>query len=54
MLRNRADLLMLEANPLESIDNISQIAGVIIRGRWLSKAEIEKLRINNARENKDE
>lgn len=40
----RADLLLLEANPLTSIDNISQIAGVTVRGHWLSRGELEKMR----------
>ena len=40
----RADLLLLRANPLTKIDNISQIAGVTVGGRWLSKGEIEKMR----------
>lgn len=42
----RADLLLLEANPLSEIDNISQIAGVTMRGRWLSKGELERMRSN--------
>lgn len=40
----RADLLLLHANPLADINNISQIAGVTVRGRWLSKEEIQKMR----------
>ncbi|HKP11648.1 MAG TPA: amidohydrolase family protein [Blastocatellia bacterium] len=40
----RADLLLLEANPLTKVDNISRIAGVTVRGRWLSKGELEKMR----------
>lgn len=43
----RADLLLLEANPLTDINNISRIAGVTVRGEWLSKAELERKR-NNA------
>ena len=31
----RADLLLLDANPLEDIDNISRISGVMVGGRWL-------------------
>ena len=31
----RADLLLLEANPLEDIGNIERNAGVMIDGRWL-------------------
>lgn len=40
----RADLLLLNANPLAMIDNISQIAGVTVRGRWLSREQLEKMR----------
>jgi imidazolonepropionase-like amidohydrolase len=39
---SRADLVMLDANPLRSIANLSRRAGVMVRGRWVSKAEIEK------------
>ena len=38
----RADLLLLNANPLEKIENSSAIAGVMINGRWMSRAEIDK------------
>ena len=38
----RADLVLLEANPLDNISNTQKIAGVMIQGRWLSKAEIQK------------
>jgi imidazolonepropionase-like amidohydrolase len=37
----RADLILLEANPLTNIANSSRIAGVMVNGRWLSKADIE-------------
>jgi imidazolonepropionase-like amidohydrolase len=37
----RADLLLLDANPLQDIENISRIAGVVVNGRWLSKDDIE-------------
>ncbi|MFN2566388.1 MAG: amidohydrolase family protein [Gemmatimonadaceae bacterium] len=36
----QADLLLLDANPLENIENTRRIAGVMVRGRWLSRAEI--------------
>lgn len=36
-----ADLILLEANPLEDIDNLRRKSGVMIRGRWLPQAEIE-------------
>jgi imidazolonepropionase-like amidohydrolase len=38
----RADLLLLDANPLQNIDNSSRIAGVVVNGRWLPRPEIEK------------
>jgi imidazolonepropionase-like amidohydrolase len=36
----RADLLLLDANPLDDIGNTARIAGVMTRGRWLSATEI--------------
>jgi imidazolonepropionase-like amidohydrolase len=38
----RADLILVDANPLVNIDNSTRIAGVMVNGRWLSKAEIDK------------
>lgn len=38
----RADLILLDANPLENIDNISRIAGVVVNGRWLPKSAIDE------------
>jgi len=38
----RANLVLLEANPLENISNTQQIAGVMIQDRWLSKVEIQE------------
>jgi imidazolonepropionase-like amidohydrolase len=37
----RADLILLDANPLTNIANSSRIAGVMVNGRWLSKADID-------------
>jgi hypothetical protein len=37
----RADLLLLQANPLEDISHTRQIAGVMARGRWLPQAELQ-------------
>jgi imidazolonepropionase-like amidohydrolase len=42
----QADLVLLEANPLQDIANTSKIAGVTIGGRWLPKSEIER-RLND-------
>jgi imidazolonepropionase-like amidohydrolase len=38
----RADLVMLDASPLQDIANTARIAGVMIGGRWLPKAEIDR------------
>jgi imidazolonepropionase-like amidohydrolase len=37
-----ADLVLLDANPLENISNTARIAGVMTRGRWIPKAEIDR------------
>lgn len=37
----RADLVMLEGNPLQDIRNTSGPAGVMVGGRWLSRVELE-------------
>jgi imidazolonepropionase-like amidohydrolase len=39
----RADLMLLDANPLEDIRNSSKIAGVVVNGRWIPRAEIDKM-----------
>jgi imidazolonepropionase-like amidohydrolase len=39
---NRADLILLTANPLDDIANLSRRAGVMVRGRWLPEAEIQR------------
>ena len=38
----RADLVLLDASPLQDIMNTSAIAGVMIGGRWLPKSEIDR------------
>lgn len=38
----RADLILLEANPLADIDNVRRRAGVMLNGRWLPEAELQK------------
>jgi imidazolonepropionase-like amidohydrolase len=38
----RADLILVEGNPLEDIGNVHRQAGVMVRGRWLPKEEIER------------
>ena len=38
----RADLILLNANPLENISNTERRAGVMVNGRWLPESEIQK------------
>ena len=37
----RADLILLEANPLDDIARLEDQAGVMVRGRWLSAEDIQ-------------
>ncbi len=37
-----ADLVLLEASPLERIENTSRIAGVMVGGRWIDAGEIAR------------
>lgn len=38
-----ADLVLLDANPLENIGNSRRIAGVMMRGQWLSRSDIARM-----------
>jgi imidazolonepropionase-like amidohydrolase len=38
-----ADLVLLDANPLENIRNTQAIAGVVVNGRYLSRTELDKM-----------
>jgi imidazolonepropionase-like amidohydrolase len=38
---NWADVVLLDANPLQSLDNVTRRAGVMVRGRWVPKSEID-------------
>ena len=39
---HRADLLLLDADPLADVANLTRRAGVMVRGRWLSESEIQQ------------
>lgn len=39
----RADLVLLEANPLEDITNTRRIDGVMIMGRWYTRADLDEM-----------
>lgn len=38
-----ADLVLLDANPLDDIANTQRIAGVVVAGRYLSRADLDQL-----------
>ena len=40
---NRADLILLDANPLADVRNVAKRAGVMVRGRWLPAAELDRM-----------
>ena len=37
----RADLVLLGSNPLDDLDNLADRVGVMVRGQWVSRAEID-------------
>lgn len=37
-----ADLILLDANPLDDLSNLRNPVGVMVRGKWLSRSDIEK------------
>jgi imidazolonepropionase-like amidohydrolase len=44
-----ADLVLLSDNPLEDIRNTQNIEGVMVRGRWLSRSELDTMLARFAR-----
>ncbi len=38
---NRADLVLVEDNPLEGLDSLRRPEGVMVRGSWLSRSELD-------------
>lgn len=43
VIGQRADLLLLRANPLTDIRNVSQLDGVILNGRWLPRGRLSDM-----------
>ena len=37
----RADLVLLRQNPLDDLDNLTDRVGVMVRGRWITRADID-------------
>jgi len=46
-----ADLVLLDANPIDNISNASKISGVMVRGQWLSKSAIDERLVSIAKRN---
>ena len=40
----RADLILVDANPLENVDNVRRLSGTMLNGRWLPPARLAALR----------
>jgi imidazolonepropionase-like amidohydrolase len=38
----RADLLLLNANPLDNVENVDKIEGVMVRGRWYPRKDLDE------------
>jgi imidazolonepropionase-like amidohydrolase len=38
----RADLILVEANPLDDVANIAKRIGVMVRGRWFSESKLQE------------
>ncbi len=36
--------MFLDSNPLESITNTRKIAGVVVRGQWFDRGQLEKIK----------
>jgi hypothetical protein len=39
---SRADLVLLDANPLDNLANLTRRAGVMVKGQWIPRVEIDK------------
>jgi imidazolonepropionase-like amidohydrolase len=50
----RADLILVEANPLDDVVHIARRAGVMVRGQWLPEAEIQSRLEKIAASHKDQ
>ena len=45
----RADLILLDANPLEDVRNTQRIVGVVLRGKYLDRTSLDQLLRDSAR-----
>jgi imidazolonepropionase-like amidohydrolase len=42
-VNKRADLLLIDANPLEDVRNLWRRSGVVVNGRWLADADLNRM-----------
>jgi len=47
----RADLILLDANPLQDVANSQRINGLVVNGRWIDSAERGQLLAQLAAQN---
>ena len=45
----QADLVLLEANPLERVENLSRISGLVLKGRYFSGQQLQDMKRDVAR-----
>lgn len=50
----RADLVLLDRNPLEAIEHVEAIAGVVLGGRWFDGAALREMRATIAARYRDQ
>jgi imidazolonepropionase-like amidohydrolase len=48
---NRADLVLLDANPLTDLENLKRVRGTMTRGRWYTPEELQQMRDSIAARN---
>ena len=48
---SRADLVLLDANPLASLENLNRVRGTMARGRWYPMEELRRMRDSIATRN---
>ncbi len=39
---SRADLVLLDADPLQDVSNLARRSGVMVKGRWIPREEIDR------------
>ena len=39
----RADLLLLDGNPLDEVNNVRDVSGVMVGGKWLPRKELDEI-----------